>query len=32
MAGADDLEKVKDTLATLEELVATLQLIVDALP
>jgi hypothetical protein len=32
LAGAEDLEKVKDTLATLEELVATLQLIVDALP
>jgi hypothetical protein len=32
LAGADDLEKVKDTLATLEQLVAALQLIVDALP
>lgn len=32
LAGAGDLEKVNDTLTTLEELLATLQLIADALP
>lgn len=32
LAGAGDLDKVNDTLATLEDLLATLQLIADALP